>query len=218
MKQKSKIITLAVFLLAACGANATVTLNINADLLQTATTGTAAPSTGLVMLVANTTTTSGSFGNTSILQNAPLTVNSNIMPGDVILKEWTLGTGSGNTPGAFYDTASGLNMSSFGAATGNPLALLWFPTLTTGASTATAATPYGIYTGPGSSGSAPWSLPSDGSLVTLNMYTTNGALTTGTLAASNGVASYSVTAAPEPSRAILAALGLGLISLRRRRR
>ena len=218
MKLKSKVTSLALFLLATCGAKATVTLNIDADLLQTATAGTAAPSSGLVMLVANTSTTTGSFGNTAILQNAPLTVGSTIMTGDVILKEWTLGTGSGNTPGAFYDTASGLNMSAFGAATGNPLALLWFPTLTLGATSAAASTPYGIYTGPGSTGSAAWTLPSDGSLVSLKMYTTNGALTTGTIAASNGVASKTVTAAPEPSRAILAGLGLGLITLRRRRR
>ena len=210
-------------MLAACclflqNTQASVTFSLQADSLQTATANTPAPASGLVMLVANTSTTSGAFGSTAIQAGASLTVGANVIPGDVILKTWTLGTGSSGTPGAFYDVTGALNLGAGGWATGNPLALLWFPTLTTAATTATGSTPYGIYTGPGSTGSAAWTTPSDGSTVGLNFLTTNSAIAPGNLSPSLGVASLTVTAAPEPSRAILAAIGLGLISFRRRRR
>jgi MYXO-CTERM domain-containing protein len=219
MKLNSKFTVFAAVIAMACTAKATVTFNINADLLQTATAGTAAPTSGLVMLVANTSTT-GSFGSTSVQAGAPLGVGANIMTNDVILKEWSIG-GSSGTAGAFYDTTGALSTS---LTTGNPLALLWFPTLTTSSSTATASAPYGIYTGPGNNGtgdtSAAWSVPAAGSTVTLDMYTSNAAFGpyNSPLANSAGVASLTVSGAPEPSRAILAALGMGALLLRRRRR
>jgi len=217
MKFKTQVIALAACCLFSQNTQATVTFNLQGDLLQTATLGTAAPTSGLVMLVANTTnTTNGPFGSTAIQNGASLAVGANVIPGDVILKEWTVG-GASATPGAFYDTTSALTLGS-GWATGNPLALLWFPTLTTGASTAVTGTAYGAYTGPGSTGSAAWTTPANGSTVSLDLNTTNAAISPGNLSPATGVASLSVIGAPEPSRAILAALGFGLIALRRRRR
>ena len=215
MKYTKQIISLTACCLFLQSAQASVTLNLEGDLLQTATAGTAAPVSGIVMLVANTSTTSGSFGNTNIQSGASLTVGGSIMPGDVILKEWTIG-GSSGTAGAFYDTTGSLSLGTSGWATGNPLALLWFPTLTAGTATAPASAAYGVYTGPGSSGSAAWTTPADGSTVSLNFVTTNAAFGGGTLNPSLGVASLTVT--PEPSRTLLAALGFGLMFLRRRRR
>ena len=221
MKLNSKFTVFAAVIVMACTAKASVTIAVNADLLQTATAGTAAPTSGLVMLVADTSTTSGSFNSSSIQAGTSLAVGANIMTNDVILKEWSIG-GSSGTAGAFYDTTNALSTS--GLSTGNPLALLWFPTLTTSSSTATASAPYGIYTGPGNNGSgdtsAAWSVPAAGSTVTLDMYTANAAFGpyNGPLAASAGVASLTVSGAPEPSRAILAALGMGARLLRRRRR
>jgi hypothetical protein len=215
MKFKKQAIAIAACYLLSQNVEASVTLNMTGDKLQTATAGTAAPISGLVILVANTSTTSGSFGATSIQTGAPLTLGGAIIPGDVILKEWTVGGASG-TAGAFYDTTGAISLAGAGIAAGNPLALLWFPTLTTGATSAPAGTAYGIYTGPGTNGSAAWTVPADGSTVALTFATTNGVFTVGTAPSSAGVAS--LTVAPEPSRMILAAIGVGLISLRRRRR
>jgi len=83
-----------------------------------------------------------------------------------------------------------------GVSSGNAFGVLWFPTGTT-----TNGSSFGFQVPTGTN-----TLPSDGSTITSGITTTP------------GLASYTIGAAPEPSRAILAALGLGLISLRRRRR
>lgn len=92
-----------------------------------------------------------------------------------------------------YMGADSLNLTG-SVGSGDPFGVLWFPTgTTTNGSAFGFQVPTGINT-----------LPSDGSSITSGIVTTP------------GLATYTI--APEPSRAILAALGLGLISLRRRRR
>jgi len=83
-----------------------------------------------------------------------------------------------------------------GVSSGNSFGLLWFPqgTTTTGSNFGFQV-PTGINT-----------LPSDGSTITSGINTVP------------GLGSNSIGVVPEPSRAILAAFGLGLIALRRRRR
>lgn len=82
-----------------------------------------------------------------------------------------------------------------GVSSGNAFGLLWFSEGTT-----TSGSHFGFQIPTGIN-----TLPSDGSTITSGINTTP------------GLGSYTIGAAPEPSRVILAALGLGFIFLRRRR-
>jgi len=97
-------------------------------------------------------------------------------------------------PAGFMNTAN-FTLTG-GVSSGNPFGVLWFPEGTT-----TSGSHFGFQVPTGIN-----TLPSDGASITSGIVTTP------------GLGSNSIGVVPEPSRAILAAFGLGLIALRRRRR
>lgn len=97
------------------------------------------------------------------------------------------------SPG-LMDTA---NFNYTGLSAGNPFGVLWFSEGTT-----TAGSHFGFQIPTGTK-----TLPSDGATITFGSINTTPSL-----------GSYTIGAVPEPSRVILTVLGLGLITLRRRRR
>ena len=137
---------------------ATVTINLEANLLKKAS-GDAMLTTGLVILVANTNGTSFSQP----------TAGAFVSGGNTIVATWDLSKG--------WDTAGVLGaVANFGLsdglAAGNPLQLYWFPTLTIDSTAPGAGTPYGLYTDPvgitdseGGEQSAPWVVPGGGNTV-----------------------------------------------------
>jgi hypothetical protein len=131
---------------------ATVTINLEANLLKTAS-GDPMPTTGLVILVANTDGTSFSQP----------TAGAFVSGGNTIVGTWDLSKG--------WDTAGVLGAAanfglSDGLAAGDPLQLYWFPTLTIDSTAPGAGTQYGLYTDPvGIDGSAPWVVPGAGATV-----------------------------------------------------
>lgn len=213
-----KLIQYLILLATLCSplaSRAAVTFNMSAATLFDSDGTTPVPTTGLMLLVADT---SASNGFSSVAGGSSLSVNSYLNgTDDLILAKWALGASSG-TPGLFSDSASNLTLGGNNWVAGNALALLWFPTLTTSSSTALDGASYGIYFNSATTGTSldsgdPWITPASGTK-SLNLLTsgfggshTNAATT----------ASLTVSAVPEPSRVILAAFGLGLISLRRRR-
>ena len=196
----------------------TITFDLEADSLRTSAGALA--SSGIVMLVADTSGL-GTFG--AVQPGASFTPGSFLDTGnkELVLYENTIS--STGLAGAFAGFTSSITPGSgnfTSLASGNPLALLWFPALNESNTQAAAGNSYGIYTGNGNAnGSSPWITPSSTSSgYKLYMFTQSAQLATGTNPNAIGNATLTVAAAPEPSRAILAALGLGLISLRRRRR
>lgn len=201
----------------ALDADAAVTFNVNADLLKDQN-GAAMVQSGLVLLVADTA--ANGFG--AVADGASLALSGAIGGAggdDLVLFRWALG-GSSGTNGAFYDTTGSLNFGDYaGWNAPDPLALLWFPDLTLASTTALGGSSYGIYSNPGSPSSSAWVTPPDGTpLTTLDFFTSDGAFSTGVLAAGLGNASLTVAAIPEPSRALLGMIGLTALGLRRRRR
>lgn len=218
------ILILAATLCSPLISKAAVTFNMSAATLFNSDGSTPVPTSGLMLLVADTSGTSGAGSNgfSSVAAGASLSLNSYLNgTDDLILAKWALGASS-NTAGLFSDAISNLNLGSNGWDAGDPLALLWFPTLTTASATASAGSTYGIYFNSAAAGAASldggdqWITPASGTKA-LNLFTTASGFG-GTHSNAATTASLTVSGVPEPSRALFAALGLGLISLRRRRR
>lgn len=220
MNMKRQIFSyITALLLAASSSEATISFILEADLLRNST-GAAAPDSSLFLLVSSTT--NSTF---DALSEGSLTSIGSLLNGDdrILFKGDLSSYGNGiMTVNPTLDLANPLLS---GWTQNDPLALLWFPTLTTGSSSIPAGTTYGLYTKALSSdGSDPWITPADG--VTnhkLLFYTQGGSgldLSPGagaTNLASVGNASLTVGAIPEPSRSLLGLLGLGVLALRRRR-
>jgi hypothetical protein len=109
------------------------------------------------------------------------------------------------------------------SATGDLIALRWFPQITysqfLAGVTPTAGQNFGTYNplanGNGSNnpdGGAPWAIPSGGPTINLDFFTTN-SNGGGTQTPSEGYANFSVTAVPEPATCLAGVLGLGGIGL-----
>lgn len=197
--------------------SASILFDVQGELLKSGA-GAAIGTNSLVMLVADTTRN----GFATIADGSSLALNSSLNSGDdLVVARWNLSNTA--TAGVFADTAS-LNLGS-GWDNGDPLALLWFPTLTTSALSATGGTSYGMFSGPALDGSDAWTTPTDGTNGhKLWFFTTDGvnlpAVPPGSNSASLGNASLSVSGGavvPEPSRAFLMAAGLGVMLMRRRR-
>ncbi len=207
--------------LAISPSNATISFLIDGDLLKDSTGGSLVQSS-LFMLVSSTsdgtfdTITEGSFTATGSLLNADDRV---LFRGDLLGNPNVNGVLQVATGGLSYNAGSLTNWTI-----GDPLALLWFPTLTAGSNTIPAGTPYGLYTNASAvDGSDAWITPADGTTDHyLLFYTKDGVrLSPGSGAAnlaSAGNASLTVGAIPEPSRSLLGLIGFGALTLRRRRR
>jgi hypothetical protein len=204
-------------LMAPLTASATVSFLIDADLLKNQSGGSLSQSS-LFMLVSST--------QDSLFQDIAVgsstTIGSLLNADDRIIFKGDF-LGSPNTNGVLNTTSGSLTLNS-GAltnwTTGDPLALLWFPTLTAASLAIPDGTPYGFYTNASSlDGSEPWVTPADStSDYGLLFYTADGVnLGPGTNPASAGNASLTVGAVPEPSRSLLGLIGLGVLALRRRR-
>jgi len=194
---------------------ATVTLNVNGADLALSNNVLMATS-GLIVVVADTSG-NGFYTGTSLLPEASVALQySFLQDDDLIIWRGPLESSSG--PGVFSQGLANLIFTN-NWGQGDPVALYWFPTLTTAASTVGALTWYGMYTTnvaidgttPGSGG---WFTPSDGSLITLNFIT---ATEGGSNPDSRGYAFFQTI--PEPSACVLVGMGLlGTWLLRRRHR
>ena len=205
-------------LLAISPASATISFLIDGDSLKDSTGGALAQSS-LFMLVSSTT--NGTF---DAITEGSLTAVGNLLNADdkILFRGNLLGSPDANGVLQIATGALTLNAGSLTNWTvGDPLALLWFPTLTVGSSTIPAGTKYGLYTNASAvDGSDPWITPADGTTDhSLLFYTTDGLnLGPGSNPASAGNASLTVAAVPEPSRSMLGLIGFGMLALRRRRR
>ena len=177
--------------------------------------GSPIPVNSLVLLVADTTNN----GFATIADGSSLALNDFLNSGDDrILARYDL-TNSG-TSGVFAEGPS----LTFGGGwdQGDPLALLWFPTLTLGSSTATLGNSYGFFSGPALNGSDAWITPADATNGhKLWFFTSDATVLTGSGSnvASLGNASLTVTAGavPEPGRFMLSLAGVCALAFRRRR-
>lgn len=167
---RRRTVALAVVIasLLASGAQADVGLIVSAANLQDEN-GALAPTGSIAILVADT---AGDGFATALLPTSPLSPGSFLIgfdkpTNDVVIARWDLS--SLNISGQLLNMT---NVSLGGPlATGRPLALYWFPSLTP-ASTNVGLTAFGFYTdSAGVDGSDPWVLPTDGTLVQLNFYT-----------------------------------------------
>ncbi|MCF7762225.1 MAG: hypothetical protein K9N62_00975 [Verrucomicrobia bacterium] len=171
----------------ACG----VTINIDAEGLKTST-GDPMPISGLVILAASTL--DASFGNP--------TASSFFGGDDIEVGRWDLT--SFGVPGAFQGMTGSLIASSVSAnwTVGDPLQLLWFPTLTLGSLAPGAGTSFGQYRNDtGLDGSAAWLTPSDSSTISLKFFTEDASFLNGggSNPSSSGMASFSTPIGPGSS-------------------
>ncbi|MGZ5567521.1 MAG: hypothetical protein ACXWKG_10935 [Limisphaerales bacterium] len=192
-----RTLILAVLALASWTSHA-LTIQVDADLLKDSS-GNAMPTNGLVILVASTTDTNF---------NGP-TAGAFTTGDDIVVAKFNLA--SSGAPGVLIDVAASLSFSG-NWNPGDPLAIYWFPTLTTNSTAPTAGIPYGMYTTTNRlDGSDYWLTPQSSANIDLRFITTdsdsvNGHLT-GSNPASAGLASFVVGgSAPAPS------LGIQLLS------
>ncbi len=205
----------AIYVLSASVQAATISFNIDGDRLRTSG-GALIPSGSLVLLIASST--NGSFTSPLVANGSNSTLlgsSGSFLSGDEIV----LFRGASSNGFAQFSTG-GIEQSLFpNWSLSDPLALVWFPTLTLASpTTLTAGTTYGFYTNASAiDGSNAWITPSaPASSVPLAFYTTDGNdLGPGTNPVSAANASQTV-AAPEPTSALL--LSVGLVSLASRRR
>lgn len=154
---------------------------------------------GLVILVASTT--NNTFEGPSIDFFAT--------GDDIEVARWDLSLNG--LDGVLFDSRSGVVLSGNWTAT-DPLALYWFPTLTTNAASPGANTEYGTYFDlTGIDGSDPWVTPSDGGSVDLRFFTADATILNsgGSNPASAGNALFNTPAVPEPNS--LAWLALAVV-------
>ncbi len=188
-----RILILAVLALASWTSHA-LTIQVDADLLKDSS-GNAMPTNGLVVLVASTTDTNF---------NGP-TAGAFATGDDIVVAKFNLA--SSGAPGVLIDVAASLSFSG-NWNPGDPLAIYWFPTLTTNSTAPTAGIPYGMYTTTTPlDGSDPWVTPQSSANIDLRFITTDSDSVNGHLAGSNpasaGLASLVVTgSAPSPNLAI----------------
>jgi hypothetical protein len=145
--------------LACACAQATITINIDAADLRTADGSQLMPLGGQVLLVASPDDAKFS---------GP-TPTSFVSGDDVVLLRRNLDSG---LPG-YFQAGVNFDFNSFpGLNPGDPLQLYWFPTLTASDTIPGEGTPYGFYRHEtGLDGSAPWVIPGDGSVVSINFIT-----------------------------------------------
>ncbi|WP_009965535.1 PEP-CTERM sorting domain-containing protein [Verrucomicrobium spinosum] len=197
--------------------NATITFLMQADLLKDSN-GVAMSQDGVFMLVASTA--DATFQ--PILAGTSTAVGSTFGLDDRILFVGDLG--SFGVDGVL-DATIAIDSTLFaGLTTNDPLALYWFPTLTTGDTSIGEGTTYGFYTNAVAvDGSSAWLTPADPtSNYSLGFFTKDGSELSPGIGASNlasaGNAANTVSAVPEPSVSVLAMAGAMFAVFGRRRR
>ncbi len=219
------------FLLCAAGmmpaANATVSFDIQADQLQTLTAGEAMPTSGVVMLLADTQ--SNGFGTVeafSFTGDLSSGVTSNGSDGDDLVL-WYSDLASSATDGVLAGWAASVSLGSYGANTlseGDALALVWFPDVSLIDGLVGVGQSYGLFDETAGSLGSQWITPADGaSAYGLYAFTENsillpGGAGTGDLASSLLVADQMTVPEPAATAALLGIVTLGLAVCRRRAR
>jgi hypothetical protein len=194
--------------LMALSASAAVTISFNADSLRDSS-GTVAPTSTLAFLLAD----AGNDGFGSIIAES-INQYDVLASGDTVVARFDFSTFA--TPGVISESVSGIDLTNF--ASGNQLAIVWMPGLTTAETTVGASQSYGLLT------DASWVAPSDGgtSLAYQVISDTNNfffASSPTTLSVTDAQSQASFTTpVPEPSAfaAIAGLLALGFVALRRR--
>lgn len=150
--------------------SATITFEIQAELLQNMFEGNPAPATTNFFLLADTDRN----GFASVTASTIGTGSGNLL-GDELFFDGTGGDDlalwrgdfSVNGAGLISDLLNGLSLGTYSGKSweeGDPLALLWFPTLTATDSAITANMSYGLYTDAAPIDGDSWSTPADGTL------------------------------------------------------
>jgi hypothetical protein len=200
----------------------TVTLDIQTANLRTSG-GTVVPVNTTMILVSDTDGFSSLDGLSADLLNLNLAVGSTFGTNSKILNVLGASDLSGNGDFGYnqnksYDlTALGLTGGT--GTSGTDLAILWFPGLTgTAAQTLGSGQSFGFYRSDivdgASGGSFSFNMPTDGSTTSIYALGTN---LDGGIAPSSFNATGTVGAVPEPSRSMLAVLGLACLIGRRKR-
>lgn len=199
----------------------TVTLDIQTANLRTSG-GTVVPANTTMILVSDTDGFSSLAGLSNELLNLNLAVGSTFGTNSKILN--VLGASDLNSGDFGYNQNKSYDLTALGltggtGTSGTDLAILWFPGLTgTAAQTLGNGQSFGFYRsdivdGP-SGGSFSFNMPTDGSTTSIYALDTN---LGGGIAPSTFNATGTVGAVPEPSRSMLAVLGLACLIGRRKR-
>jgi hypothetical protein len=218
---KNNTLTLLTVLAASASTTlASVSFNLDADHLKD-NLGNSLKEGALVMLVASTTdTTFSPLSAGSISTNSFLGTSDDL----VLWRGFVTDTGATYSYPILNAQVPAMEFAN-GWGQDDRLALLWFPTLTESSTSIDVGTVYGLYTNPSSTTlSSAWITPANGtSNYLLGLYTIDGAQVLGEpgeIASDAGMASFTVSAIPEPSTyaAIFGALTLGGVCYRRYRR
>ncbi len=223
-------VSLIVALLAtAVSASATISVSLVADQLQ-GPNGAPLSRDSLVLLIVSTTNATFEPIAPGSATSVGSPLFSSETPGDdyIVYRTFITQDEADFSPGLLFkqiDDANGgaLNFSTVpGWNPGDPLALIWFPTLTGSSSLITANTRYGQYTNSlAFNGSEPWITPADGtSNYPLRFFTSDAASGEQPAGPTNPAIAgrASLVVAPEPGSAVLAGVGLATLLGRRRRR
>jgi len=202
---KKLILTLALTnLVSVCARAAAITLNLSAGQLSTPN-GQPIPDGALVQVLVSTVDTT--FSAPTGLSFVGSSVD------DVVVASFAMNSASGGAPGVFSRAVQLEYNNLFGGRTiaaGMPMLLRWWPTLTTSATAPGATNVMGQFRrdAAGDFSDIGWTLPSAPSTRTLNVLTP---------AFGGSTPTSALSAVPEPSAALLSAMGLiGLFARRRR--
>jgi len=201
-------------------AQATVTMTVDAAFLRNNDGSLECPVDSVALLVVDRSVN----GFADLENGSSLSLYSTTIGGgdDFIIGRWDLSYAG--TPGALLSAGvTGLSLSAYGLSQDDPIGLLWFPSLKLTDTTATTGDRYGLYSGvlpshSGLNGSASWTVPSDGSSISLKFYTTDVEYETGLFGGNPiGVGYATLTVVPEPGEymALLSLASIGYVGWRR---